>query len=342
MGPAGRIFATFLVVLVWPMATSALAANWAEADPSTNFPVGALPPACDTDPTGPVCIQASVGYLNQARASLGQPPYSLPADFTSLTPPEQALILTDSDRTLYNLPPITGLTDALSQDAAAAAASDSDPQPSTSDWYAYTSNAAWGQVNIVLAYEAWMYDDGPGSANIDCTSSSPSGCWGHRHDILWNFGSGALAMGAAAGADSSGNPGYAVLLFQGSPSYNPVYSYTWGATQPSSAIQPAPTPSSAPASDQGTPASNQATPAAAPARVAPGIESLRVRGHRVTVRFKGLGGTAARCSLTRVGGGFHRAKRCGAAVNFRHLRAGVYRLRVSSSAGALTRRVRVW
>src|SRR5579864_632548 len=332
---AGRIFTTLLVLLVWPMASIALASDWAGADPSTNFPVGPLPPACDTDPTGAPCIDASVGYLNQARANLGAPPYSLPADFAALSPAEQALVLTNSDRTLYNLPPITGLTSELSQDAAAGAASASDPQPSTSDWYGYTSNAAWGQVNMVLAYEGWMYDDGPGSDNVDCTSSDPSGCWGHRHDILWQFGPGALAMGAAAGTDSSGDPSYAMLLMQGSPNYNPVYTFTWAPTDASAATAPsAPAASSAPAADPG--------PAVAgPARATPRIASLRVVGHRVTVRITGFGGTA-RCTLARVRGGVHRAKRCGSMVNFRHLRPGTYRLRISSSAGAVTRRVIVF
>ena len=47
----------------------------------------------------------------------------------------------------------------------------------------------------------WMYDDGPGSANVDCTSSDPSGCWGHRHDILWQF-SPPVAMGAGVSGAS--------------------------------------------------------------------------------------------------------------------------------------------
>ena len=45
-----------------------------------------------------------------------------------------------------------------------------------------------------------MWDDGLGSKNADCTASHPSGCWTHRHDVLWKFHRGALlAMGAAAG-----------------------------------------------------------------------------------------------------------------------------------------------
>ncbi len=104
-----------------------------------------MPRACESDPTGSVCIDAAVNYLDQARANLGQPAYSLPSDFVSLSPTQQVLVLTNLDRILYNLPPISGLTDALDQDAAAGISSDSDPQPSTPDWYGYTSNAAWGE-----------------------------------------------------------------------------------------------------------------------------------------------------------------------------------------------------
>ena len=55
---------------------------------------------------------------------------------------------------------------------------------------------------MAAAYQAWLYDDGAGSGNVDCTTSHPSGCWGHRHDVLWGFAeSGApapvLVMGAA-------------------------------------------------------------------------------------------------------------------------------------------------
>jgi hypothetical protein len=38
-----------------------------------------------------------------------------------------------------------------------------------------------------------MYDDGPDSPNIDCTSAGAPGCWGHRDNILasWPGASGA-------------------------------------------------------------------------------------------------------------------------------------------------------
>jgi hypothetical protein len=339
---AGGIFGAVLMALCGPFATAALASGPVGTDPSTNFQIGALPQACQTDPTGVVCIDASVGYLNQARASLGQPPYALPADFASLTPAQQALILTNSDRVLYNLPPITGLTDALDGDAAAGVTSDSDPTPSTSDWYGYTSNAAWGDANMVLAYEGWMYDDGLGSDNVDCTASDTSGCWGHRHDILWQFDAGALAMGAAAGTDSSGNRSFTMLLVQGSPSFNPVYTYTWaqaladGApTSSASSTTPAPSAGSSRAGD------SPAAPVASGARVGLRIDRLRVRGHRITITISLPSGAPVRCSLTRLHGRLRRARRCGRLVTFAHLPAGRYRLRIGSGAGIVSRRVLV-
>ena len=42
-----------------------------------------------------------------------------------------------------------------------------------------------------------MYDDGPHSPNMDCTSATASGCWDHRRNILSNYGP-HPAVGAAA------------------------------------------------------------------------------------------------------------------------------------------------
>lgn len=229
----GGILAAAALALL-ASATPAFADGWAGADPAANFPMPYIPQSCWSpptgDPTGPACLDWSVSVLNQARASLGQPAYELPADFDSLSPDQQLFILTNDDRTLYGLPPVPGLTPSLNQDAAGGVQTDSDPWPSTGAWMAYTSNWAGGYVNAVLAYEGWMYDDGPGSGNLDCTGNSSSGCWGHRHDVLWQFyaGGGTTAMGASAGSFSAGTPSYAMLLAQASDSgYQPSFTYTW-------------------------------------------------------------------------------------------------------------------
>ena len=161
-----------------------------------------MPGACRTHPTGAVCVNAAVWYLDRDRAALGKPPYALPADFVALGPIRQALILTDLDRAAYHLPPVLGVTAALDTSARAGARAGHDPTPGGTLWQAYTSNAAFGYPNMAAAYQAWMYDDGAGSGNVDCPTATAAGCWGHRHDVLWNFAeSGAsapvLAMGAA-------------------------------------------------------------------------------------------------------------------------------------------------
>ncbi|MFZ0042295.1 MAG: hypothetical protein WAK93_13375, partial [Solirubrobacteraceae bacterium] len=183
------------------------------SDPASNFTLGKLPSSCRAAPQATRCENAVISRLDEARVSLGQPRYDLPADFTSLTQAEQAFVLTNLDRVLYGLPPITGLTASLDSDAAAGVQADDDPRSSDPSFDYYTSNWAGGYPNMAAAYEGWMYDDGPGSGNLDCTPSDSTGCWGHRHDILWRFdGDGALAMGAATGNDASGTPGQAMLL----------------------------------------------------------------------------------------------------------------------------------
>ncbi len=215
-------------VLICAVCSVALADGPVGSDPHSNYSVNQLPASCD-QPTSAACLNASVSFLDQARASLGQGPYQLPANFDSLSPQIQQFVLTNVDRIQYGLPPITGITAGLSQDAMLGVVHDTDPHPTDSNFNYWTANWAGGFENVVLAYEAWMYDDGPGSGNLDCTSGNSSGCWGHRHDILWSFGgSGALAMGSAVGADSSGSPGYAMVLGEGDAgSYQPAYTYTW-------------------------------------------------------------------------------------------------------------------
>ena len=61
----------------------------------------------------------------------------------------------------------------------------------------FGSNWAGGLPSVLEADFAWMYDDGPGSGNVDCRSEGSSGCWGHRHDILGLYRA-PVVMGAAA------------------------------------------------------------------------------------------------------------------------------------------------
>ncbi len=192
------------------------------ADPSFNF--GPRPSCAGAG----ACVAQAIQFLDQARAKLGQPPYALPRNFAYLDPAEQALVLTDLDRIMYGLRPIPGLTSDLDQSAATGVQSGNDPMPTAPNLLSLASNWAGGYLNMPFAYEAWMYDDGPGSSNLDCTAVNASGCWAHRQDILWQFsGTGPLAMGAAAGPGPGGMTGFTVVLAQDDPGYHPTYTYTW-------------------------------------------------------------------------------------------------------------------
>jgi len=238
--PSRVCFGALTILACLLVSTGAAWAGWGPvgADPPSNYVPGPMPDACNSAPTSTSCVNAAVYYLDQARAGLGQPPYYLPADFPSLSPADQDLILTNLDRVQYGLPPVPGLTDELNGVALTDGVDlDGDPGYYVTDpnILGTTSNWAGGFTNLPLAYEGWMYDDGLGSPNIDCSPYSTGGCWGHRHDILWDFGSNhVLAMGAAAGTDPGGRAGYAMLIAYGdepgnglNPGYSPIYTYTW-------------------------------------------------------------------------------------------------------------------
>ncbi|HEV7400511.1 MAG TPA: hypothetical protein VGN84_09615 [Solirubrobacterales bacterium] len=205
-------------------------------DPPRNLVMGELPASCNSavGGTAAACENAVVYYLNQARATLGLSAYRLPADFPQLSPDRQIFILSDLDRAAYSLPPVIGLNTELSADAAKGVAAGDDPSLSAWNygWNAYYSNWAGAFVNAPQAYYFWVYDDGPGSGNLACNSPSDSGCWGHRHNILFDsLGSGEYeaAMGAAAGERTTGEAGYAQLTVSASPHFSPrpPYYYTW-------------------------------------------------------------------------------------------------------------------
>ncbi|MEA2213640.1 MAG: hypothetical protein QOF83_3588 [Solirubrobacteraceae bacterium] len=324
------------------LASPALAA-YAGTDPSSNHPAGAPPATCD-QPTSAACVGAAVYTLDQARASLGQPAYQLPTNFAALSPAQQGFVLANLDRTLYGQPPMTGLTAALNSDAMGGVHADADPQPTAANYLAWTANWAGGFVNMPYAYEAWMYDDGPGSGNLDCTAGNTSGCWGHRHDVLYKFDAASpLAVGVAQGTDPDGVTGFAMLLFEGDDTYHPTYTYTWaqavaaGAGHAGAGAGAAGTGSSTGAG-HGT---GTGGTGAVPARLS---ISVGVRGRQVTIVASVAAGSRLRCALSRRGShgwARDRYRACAAHVTLSGLRAGRYRLRVRAAGVVVTRYLRV-
>lgn len=138
--------------------------------------------ACWTSPPDvQSCNQAALTDIDRARSSEGLGPLSLPGGFYNLPVPAQVLAVANAERTSRGLPamPEDAAWDRSAQ-AGAAAGSD----PTGPGGYTWDSNYAVGDATALAADYSWMYDDGPGSQNVDCTPDNRTGCWGHRHNIL--------------------------------------------------------------------------------------------------------------------------------------------------------------
>jgi hypothetical protein len=97
---------------------------------------------------------------------------------------------------------------------------------------------AWGgnwaeNANALGASYYWLYDDGLGSSNLDCSPASPAGCWGHRDNELGLAGDqasygGTLVMGAAedTGPNHGGWASLTELTVLASGPLPPLV-YTW-------------------------------------------------------------------------------------------------------------------
>jgi uncharacterized protein YkwD len=116
---------------------------------------------------------------------------TLPGDFSALSVPAQLVEITNLERTARGLPPLAENTQL---DLLAAAGAQAGRDPTGPAGYTWGSNIAWGYPTPLAADFAWMYDDGPGGTNVDCTVTNNSGCWGHRDNILSPWGG---QMGAA-------------------------------------------------------------------------------------------------------------------------------------------------
>jgi hypothetical protein len=229
-----RVALTAAAIVVCVLASGAASAPAHPPDPPANIALGPLPGACARAPRGAACEQGAIHALDRARARLGLGPYVLPADFVTLAPARQWLILANLDRLAYRLRPIPGLVPALDRVARQGAQEHADPDPwpllralPDQSTIGFTSNWAGGQPNALVAYYGWMYDDGYGGENLDCTTPQAAGCWGHRHDILAFPSGGVLAMGAATVASSNS---YALTIVNTQRPPWP-FGYTWAQAQ---------------------------------------------------------------------------------------------------------------
>lgn len=136
-------------------------------------------------------------------------PITLPTNWASLAAAEQIFVFTNLERVSRGVAPIPNLVNTYDDQIQKGINIDNDPQlPPGTDFSA--SGTIWaGYPSVLGAFVVWMYYDGPGGADPDCTGPS-DGCWGHRDNILnadWN------ATDAGAGTDPRGNKGQAALFW---------------------------------------------------------------------------------------------------------------------------------
>jgi hypothetical protein len=162
-------------------------------DPSVNMTPSSQFHAACMDTMSSTCNAWAELAINQARASEGIGPLELPPDYGSMNPTDQLVAVTNAERTSRGLPAFAGPEGNLDGLALNGVLTNTDPSgPGGTTWAA---NWSLGYNSPLAADYIWMYDDGIGSPNLDCTASNEIGCWGHRRNILAPWGG---YMGAAA------------------------------------------------------------------------------------------------------------------------------------------------
>jgi ribosomal protein L24E len=178
------------------------------------------------------CVSTTLAAIANGREAEGLPGLVLPTNWSGLSPQEQMFVATNLERTVRGLAPLSGMASALDGAAAGGAAQSNDPQPPAGfPWSQWGSNWAGAVGNPLEADYFWMYDDGPGSSNIDCPQAGASGCWGHRDNILLGLACQPCEMGTGFDATGyQGYPGWAELLVDTSGS--PALDFSWAQETP--------------------------------------------------------------------------------------------------------------
>lgn len=207
-------------------ARGTLAANIA---PDPNFLLSCSGAQYD-DSSG--CVDATLQAIANGRSHEGLPPMVLPSNWGQLSPDQQLFVATNLERTARGLPPLTAMATALDAAASRGVAQDVDPPPPPGFPYSeWGSNWAGAVGNPLEAVYLWMYDDGSNTANIDCTPSNETGCWGHRENILLRLSCTECVMGTGWDpAGYSSDPSMTELLVEASGTV-PV-DFTWRQESP--------------------------------------------------------------------------------------------------------------
>ena len=189
MNPVVSVVASALV------ATSPLSA--ASQNPPVSIPPSSgFVAACYGQATPTIeCDRQAIANINWARGAEHMNAIVLPADYSSLGIQGQLAAVINAERTSRGLGSLATVP-AWNSLAVQGARSLMDPMgPGGDSW-----GSIWAGVADPLAADfLWMYDDGSNSPNLDCQPATPSGCWGHRENIL---GAGWTSMGSGASGAS--------------------------------------------------------------------------------------------------------------------------------------------
>lgn len=175
----------------------------ATAPGASSAPVDIPPPqamaqACAPRSTVLSCDHATLDAIDAARQSEGLGPLALPSGYEDMSFVSQLVAVTNAERTSRNLPALQGPRVAFDLMAELGAARSSDPSgPAGATWASLMAAGYWTPLQ---ADYQWMYNDGPGGTNTDCTASQTAACWAHRDSILspWPGSIGAAARRAGA------------------------------------------------------------------------------------------------------------------------------------------------
>jgi hypothetical protein len=164
-----------------------------------------------------------IAAIDACRAQEGVGPLRLPNNWSALTPVQQGFVLINLERVNRGLPAIVGLNPSLNGLASSGASSGGDPSFPAGGFVG--GGGIWAGAPSVLAADyMWMYADGPGGNNLDCSGSNNSACWGHRDIMLWDRTAGPLVSGGGY-ATAGGVDSLAYLVLSGYSTAN--LTFTW-------------------------------------------------------------------------------------------------------------------
>jgi len=232
LGPTLRIAAATAAAVVLAGGHGVEAAPTGSGHPSHN--IAAKPSytsACaHFHSNSAACIATALAAIDRARSFEHVRPMTLPDNFTKLTFAEQTFVVSNLERVDRGLRACRGITSQLNRTAAKAAQERVDPAPTSSSvnrFVVLTYGSNWTANFGPLAGDyGWMYDDGYGSYNVDCTSPAATGCWGHRDVILSTYNDKPLLI-SGAGSDKQNGLVSIAQMFVGGQGQAPSFTYTW-------------------------------------------------------------------------------------------------------------------